>query len=431
MKADALDVLIVGAGAAGLAAALEARRLGLSCRLIEARLRIGGRVHSSRDPAFPCPIELGAEFVHGRPRETQDWTRRFALDVYDVPDRHCWVTSWRVRRLDDFWDRLSPALVGEPLVDEDESFSTHLRRLWMSRRNKSLARAFVQGFHAADPDELSQRALAQETQALADENNQAGRIYGGYGALIDELGSLTERSGCPILLGAPVTRVHWERGGVEIHTAMGHFHAKAMILTLPPPLISRLAFEPGLPGEKTEAMEFLPSGAVLKPVFHFRERFWEKRLGADLSFAHSTRTRIPTWWTQSPFRWNVLTGWVGGPAALELSSESDDMIREIALVSLSRLCWINYERLRGLVTAFRLHNWQTDPYAQGAYSYLRTGGRDAPRIHARPLEGTLFFAGEATETSGVGGTVEGALHSGRRAARQVSEALRRAGRHAA
>jgi monoamine oxidase len=119
----------------------------------------------------------------------------------------------------------------------------------------------------------------------------------------------------------------------------------------------------------------------------------------------------------------LLTAWIAGPKAARLSmSETPDIVRH-ALESLSTVFGGRPQSEFELEAAY-LHNWQTDPFARGAYSYIAVGGGDARRILAAPLEDTLFFAGEATDTQDEAATVTGALQSGERAAREVNERLK-------
>jgi monoamine oxidase len=169
-------------------------------------------------------------------------------------------------------------------------------------------------------------------------------------------------------------------------------------------------------------------GAVTKIVLRFRERFWERngfsiqptggRL-PPLGFLHSHDEYFPTWWTHLPVRAPILTGWAGGPAAERLALRGEEFVVGRALDSLSHMLGLGREWLADLLAAWYTFDWQADPYARGAYSYIPTGGLDAQRMLGEPVEGTLFFAGEATDLDGQNGTVHGAMASGRRAAGEV------------
>jgi monoamine oxidase len=132
---------------------------------------------------------------------------------------------------------------------------------------------------------------------------------------------------------------------------------------------------------------------------------------------------FPVWWSAYPVRVPLAVAWSGGPAAAALADLTPEAILEMALSNLARGLRTTAKRLRSRVRGFFTHDWQHDPYARGAYSYCLVRGSSAARALARPVEQTLFFAGEATDSER-SGTVEGAIASGLRAARQVDAALR-------
>ena len=160
-------------------------------------------------------------------------------------------------------------------------------------------------------------------------------------------------------------------------------------------------------------------------LLRFRHAFWEELEGGKYegaAFFHSATTPFPTFWTSLPLRAPLLTAWIAGPKAAQLSTfEMPDIVRQ-ALESLSTIFGGRAHSELELEAAY-LHNWQTDPFARGAYSYIAVGGADARNALAAPLDDTLFFAGEATDTANEAATVTGALQSGERAAREVTAHL--------
>jgi monoamine oxidase len=180
-------------------------------------------------------------------------------------------------------------------------------------------------------------------------------------------------------------------------------------------------FDPPL-AKKEKALRMLGPGPVLKAVLLFRKAFWEgASAGAcrDAAFFHAPDAPFPTFWTALPMRVPLLVAWAGGPRAARLAGSGDDAIVKVALESVRSVFGPRVVRGGRLESAV-LHDWQRDPFARGAYSYLLAGGAGARRMLARPLEGTLFFAGEATDFRGEAGTVAGALQSGRAAARALA-----------
>ena len=179
-------------------------------------------------------------------------------------------------------------------------------------------------------------------------------------------------------------------------------------------------FTPGLE-EKAQALKRLGSGPVLKVALRFRTAFWEELDEAryrDTSFFHSSRAAFPTFWTALPARAPLLIAWAGGPKATRLSGGATPDIVRHAVTSLKSVFGKRADIGAQLEAAW-LHDWQQDPYARGAYSYVTVGGAGARRALAAPLRDTLYFAGEATDFEGEHGTVAGALQSGIRAAREV------------
>jgi monoamine oxidase len=215
-------------------------------------------------------------------------------------------------------------------------------------------------------------------------------------------------------------------------------HAKAAVITLPLGVLRAAAgemgavrFEPEIP-QKQEAVSRLEMGSVVKILLQFSSAFWEEMriptLPKDqrldqMAFLHTARIPFATWWNFFPVRSTILVGWAGGPSAFPLIGKSNREILQHALASLSRILGLDAGQLEPMIQKFWICDWQTDPFARGAYSYVPVGAVDAVAALAKPVEQTLFFAGEATDAEGFGGTVDSALASGRRAAKEILAAL--------
>jgi monoamine oxidase len=185
-------------------------------------------------------------------------------------------------------------------------------------------------------------------------------------------------------------------------------------------------FDPPLPGQKHDALATLMMGKVMRVTLRFRDRFWEnihpagcKDSLANLGFLLSEDERFPTWWTQMPQTAPIITGWAPAHYAEKLSGESEFFLMDESLASLSSIFGLEKAELEKQVEAFYCHDWQTDPFSRGAYSYSKVGGEGAQGVLAAPVDGTLFFAGEATDVTGHNGTVHGAIASGKRAAQEI------------
>lgn len=449
-KTDA-DVVIIGAGAAGLAAARELSQAGLRLAILEARGRIGGRICTLRDSSLRLPLELGAEFIHGKPEEVWQIVRAAALTVTEVTDNFWYAHDGVIERRNDFDSNLEAVF---KLMSRHESADQSFREFLEERgagelteQQKQEAISYVEGFHAARTEKISLKSLVRAEQTeQAIEGDKQFRILNGYDSAMDWLRAGLDPQRVTLHLNTVVKAVRWRKGNVEIISASGEGHprepftARCAVITLPlgvlkgsPDRKGGIRFTPEL-RDKQAAIGQLEVGQVVKIIMRFREPFWENdeltgRTGeaslSKLGFVVSRDEWVPTWWSARPVGAPILTGWAGGPAAERLSLASEKSVVDHALDSLARLLAIDRRKIEALLEGFHTHDWQADPFSQGAYSYVGVGGLDAPRRLARPVEDTLYFAGEATYAEGESGTVHGAIASGRRAAREVLGAPRR------
>ena len=432
------DIVIIGAGAAGLAAARELSVSGLSVIILEARDRIGGRINTHFDA---WPIELGAEFVHGKPPETLQIVERAHLKLQQLPNLHWHLHNGVLTKSSEFWSKVEAAMDDmSDYAGSDESFAEfldHYKRKTHVEDIDSIATLYVEGFHAAHADQISVHGLNKTNKAAEEiEDDKQFRVENGYAPIVQSLHDEAVAAGATFHLNTIVEEVRWQRNEVEVSTSgSGKFKARKLIVTLPLTLLqssgeqtARVRFTPAL-SETESAANRLAMGQVAKVVLRFREPFWEDLTLRsedgdtvdlkDLTFIHAASESLPTWWTQFPVRTPLLVGWAGGTRADRLSLESDDALLDHAFESLSHIFRTSKTVLEQELAEFYTHNWHRDPFSAGAYSYIPVGGLDAQAQLARPLDDTLFFAGEATNTEGHHGTVHGAIATGLRAAREV------------
>jgi monoamine oxidase len=136
-----------------------------------------------------------------------------------------------------------------------------------------------------------------------------------------------------------------------------------------------------------------------------------------MSFLHGMNdVPFSVWWTSYPVRSPLLVAWCGGPKSFRLTGKPKPFVEDEALRSLAEMLPVTVARLRRHLVSSHMHDWIADPFSRGAYSYARVEGDDASRRLARPIEGTIYFAGEAADVEGRTGTVHGAIATGRRAA---------------
>lgn len=410
-------VLVIGGGAAGVAAAAELARAGQRVTLLEARDRLGGRIHTI--PGVGAPVELGAEFIHGGNKALWAAVRAAGLETLPVTDRHVQAREG-VLVPSNTWEEVTQVIQRINPHAPDQSFADFLATQSLSEAARRMAIAFVQGYEAADPARISARAL-RTTMWDRDSDDDAGqlRIARGYTALIDYLVHDAAGKGAEILTGAIVRSIRWKPGQVEVATqhngAERIFRGQSALVTLPLGVLQSgaVTFHPPLTG-KTQAIARLGFGNVTKLIFVFQHPVWPD---PDFGFVHAFSEAIPTWW--SDHRAPTLTGWAGGPVADALAGRGADELAETGLGIVSRVFGLSPAVLRRELRSVHAHDWRTDPFSRGAYSYVTTGGMELPGVLAAPVENTLFFAGEATVSDEEPGTVHGAVASGVRAAKEL------------
>jgi len=434
--AEEADTLIVGAGAAGLSAASELVSNGHDVMLLEARERLGGRILTDRTTLGPVPVELGAEFIHGESSILLGWLKA-AKDVAIDASRERWVAhSGKLRRADQQLRELKRIFSRLSAPDRDTSFAEFLQR---RRRSvppavRQLACMIVEGFDAADVSRISAREVLEEWSGPAAADGPTFRPARGYDTLIESMRHALRADRATLKFGTIVRAVTWRKGRVTIeaerHGESVRVQVARAIVTLPLGVLqlpaaspNSIRFTPEL-RSKRKALMHLASGPAMKVVMNFARPFWaelhESRY-REAAFFFAPKAAFPTFWTSLPFRTSLLVAWCAGPNADRLADKSENEI--IASVMDSLRAVFGRRNYLSLLENISWHDWQRDPFSCGAYSYVLAQGAGARRSLARPVDDTLFFAGEACDTGGEAATVGGALKSGVRAAQQVLESV--------
>ena len=436
-KASGSDVIVIGAGAAGLAAARVLATRGYDVDVIEARDRTGGRVWSQPLGAQHARAELGAEFVHGSAGRTMELLRAAGTataplgDALWIPDAH--GTLQRSDRDSAFSASIfehAAQLAGDETVDE---FLSRFDSDPTWRETADAARAFVEGFDAADPAVASVKSIAQEFQSGTDTSSV--RPIGSYAPMFALLEAQCESAGVRIQRSTVASRISWGTGAVTVEAIAGSapqtFQARAAIVTLPVGVLrhagdeSAVAFEPELPAEKRDALRFIEMGPVVKVALAFRSAFWKRLANGryrDAAFFRTNGGTFAAYWTQEPQPGNLIMAWIGGPKAEPVARLPHDDIVATALLDFGNM-FGEAEAAREEFAGGLMHDWVHDPFARGAYSYVLVNGMSARGALAAPAGNALFFAGEACSTDGQGGTVNGAIETGERAAAEAASAL--------
>ncbi|HYC27447.1 MAG TPA: NAD(P)/FAD-dependent oxidoreductase, partial [Chitinophagaceae bacterium] len=305
-----MDVLIIGAGAAGLYAATLLSRQGQRVTILEARDRTGGRIHTLQDPRFQLPVETGAEFVHGDLQLTKKLLKEAGIERYETDGKLFRSNNGQLEKQEDFVEDEDDLLKKLKSLEEDMSVKAFLEKYFTGAEHEDLRKSltsFVEGYDAADAGQASCFALLQE---LLGESNRQYRVKGGYGQLVTWLENECRKFGCDIHLSTIVTGVTWRAGEVVITTAGNKtFTSPKAIITVPISILQlgHININP-MPPAVHESIQSLGNTGVIKFILQFKETFWKK----DLGFVFSSEV-VPTWWTQLPEENSMITGWMAGP----------------------------------------------------------------------------------------------------------------------
>jgi len=215
------DVVVIGGGAAGLAAARTLSQAGLRVAVLEARGRWGGRILTRREAAWPVPIELGAEFIHGAADATMAGVRAAGLAVERLPDRHAWMREGQAEPVRDTWERFDEVRRRIPARGRDRSFAEFLAGRAFPRRTRELARLLVEGYHAAPTERISAQALAAGDEEVEEPDHRQQRIVGGYDGLVRWLRAGLDPARVSARLRTAAAEVRWEKGRVTVLARVG------------------------------------------------------------------------------------------------------------------------------------------------------------------------------------------------------------------
>jgi monoamine oxidase len=422
---------VLGAGIAGLAAAEHLAAAGRKVVILEGRDRIGGRIHTLHPPALRHPVELGAEFVHGRPPELRALIRAADLALDQLPEWHEREQDGVERPQPDLRELVQHLLGPDPEEEPDRPVTELIRERGSAISGRlRMAIQYLESFHGAELDRLGSRALAETESAETEDGEQTFRLREGYDHLIEWLGARPAAGSVELRLEARITDIEWRAGLVRVSTRDPHGGASEVtgskaIITLPLGVLKAprgsagaVRIEPA-PSGWSRSLEALHMGTAQRIVLQFEEIWWARPDGSLPSFVHGFDEPFPVWWTSLPRKRPILTGWAGGPRAARLAGLESEVLLARALESAGAIFGEPPAALRDRLVQSYTHDWLSDPFARGAYSYGGVGAREARRLLASPVTGTLFLAGEATAEAGRNATVHGAHASGRRAARAV------------
>ncbi len=379
---DDLEVVVVGAGAAGIGAAMRLAAARVSFAVFEARGRVGGRAYTIAEPPFP--LDLGCGWLHSA--DHNPWTRIAAEAGFTI-DRT--LPAWGTQSFDlgfSAEDQAGFALASRRFHERLEAIGPNdadcsaAELLEPDCRFNPLLNAVSSYVNGVELNLVS----VQDSNRYAD-TGVSWRVAEGYGTVI-----AAQAAGLPIRLGCPVTLIDHRGKHLAIETALGTVTADAVILTVPTPLIAAqgIRFRPELT-DKVAAASVLPLGLADKLVMAVE--LPELLPVDDHLVGNSNKTATGSYHLR-PFGRPLIEGFFGGRLAHELEAAGPGALFDFAVAELVELFGSGIRaRLRPLVET----GWGRDPFARGSYSYALPGHADARATLATPLDGRVFFAGEA------------------------------------
>jgi monoamine oxidase len=411
---SSVDVAIIGAGAAGLGAADALKDSGLSVIALEARERTGGRGHTIM-AAPDVTFDLGCGWLHSADqnsfvpiaealnfeidRTLPPWRDRTVGKAFPQEQRMEFIRS-----LDEFYDRAEQAAKEARKSGQDSAANLYLEA---GNRWNPMIDAVSTYINGCELDRVS----ILDMDAYED-SNLNWRIRRGYGALMAAYGAHL-----PLALNCEVTRIDHSQKHVRIETSNGVLTAGRVIVTVPTNLIASEAirFHPALPA-KVEAAAGLPLGLADKVMLALDE---PEALPKDGNLRGAAmRTEMGTFHLR-PFGQACIEGFYGGRFAQALEDAGDGAI---AAQSIDEIASFLGNDIRRKLRPLAESRWAHDPFARGSYSHALPGHAEKRAVLAAPVDGRLFFAGEATSPNFFS-TAHGARDSGERAAREVVTSL--------
>ena len=403
---SSVDVAIIGAGAAGLGAAHALQDSGLSVIVLEARDRVGGRAHTIL-AAPDIVFDLGCGWLHSADKNSFVKTAKqlnFEIDKTRPPWREQsfdtgFPLSERqdfIAALDAFYDRAEEAA-------QRGGDDTASRYLEPGNRWNPMIHAISTFVNGCELDQVS----IQDMQAYEDTEIN-WRVRRGYGALMTAYGAP-----CPLALNTEVTLIDHSGLRVKIETSRGTLTASKVIVTVPTNLIAdeAIRFHPALPA-KVEAARGLPLGVDDKVMLALDDA---DALPKDGNLRGATMRTAMGSFHLRPFGQPCIEGFFGGTFARELEDLGDGAFAAESIDQIVALLGSDFRRkLKPLAES----RWAHDPFARGAYSHALPGHAGDRAMLAAPVDGRLFFAGEATSPNFFS-TAHGARDSGERAAGEV------------
>ena len=381
------DVIVVGAGCAGLTAAKALIAKGASVAVVEARTRIGGRAYTESE-TFGVPYDHGAAWLHSADiNPITPIAEELGYTFVDEENNDVWLyldgEDADEEDYEDFFDAYEG--MHERLKEADEEYDSDLSFQALVRPETRLEILAAERFGPFEAGvDIGQLSVMDVNQQLG--TGVEWMVPMGLGSVVADYGR-----GVPVSLSTKVETIRWGGKEVEVVTNQGTLRAKAVIVTVSTEIVSRgdIKFDPQLPSWKRSAFEGVPMGVLDKITLQFEEDLFEANM---VTSYYQDEDGLMLDYLLRPFDLNVVVTFVGGSMARELEKAGDEAAIELALEGLAEAfgedVWDGFEK--GHFT-----KWASDPFAYGAYSSASVGHAQDRKKLARPVDDRLFFAGEA------------------------------------
>ncbi|MEU0502118.1 flavin monoamine oxidase family protein [Nocardia sp. NPDC005998] len=449
-----VDVVVIGAGIAGLVAARDLVQSGAEVLVLEARDRVGGRLLNDELPGG-APIEVGGQWVGPGQHHVHALIEELGLSTFPTytAGRHIAEIGtarseyigripkvnplaladiaqiqWRLDRVARRVAAAEPWRADRAEELDAQTFATWLRRTARTGVGRSFFQMITEAVFATEPEDMSALwaafyvGAAGGVDALINVEGgaQQDRVVGGSQRIAS---ALAEELGDRVVLGAAVTEIEWDASGVRVVAGGTTVHARRAVVAVPPPLVARIRFSPGLPGDRSQLVQRMPMGRVIKVNVAYDEPFW--RTAGSSGQANSDHRPLGTVFDNTPPEGSpgVLVGFLEGrhadhAARLDLADRRarviDDLVGYFGPQARNPIAYIE-------------RDWAAEEFTRGCYGAFTapsTLTRFGPAL--RTPVGPLHWAGAETAIRWAG-YMDGAAESGHRVAREIAPALVRSG----
>ncbi|NJO01715.1 MAG: FAD-dependent oxidoreductase [Bacteroidia bacterium] len=413
------NVVIVGAGAAGLSAAHILRKSGANVQVLEADPQYGGRIRSYTG-FYNYPVELGAEIVHGKRNIWYDLIKHQSKELLKYEDYYDEYYQLDGQLVGEYEIEYDPDLLRAiDFMEEIEAYSgpadmsvaEFIRKSGLNRRVHHLLEAWIGAEYGTSTHKISLQSLVKASKQWASGSGDFVFTRDAYISALEEI--FADTLAC-VRVNTPVTRIDSQNQSIRVIDDQGNsWLADRVVVTVPLPILKSnfIHFIPAWPSEKLVAVQNLGMDVAIKIIMLFQHTFWEEETGSIYG-----QGLIPEFYTSAKNDTPILTAYITGDKAQTLSKMGTQAI-DHAVNELDQI--FGYPKASANFIKAQLMDWSQEPFIRGAYSFPSPQALRYRRVLAEPLQNQIFFAGEASNYHGHPATVQGAIETGYRAACEV------------